>query len=282
MKSQIRELMHDLSAQKLTKEADGSLIIKGAILLAAGTWTPSNTATPITYSEEVLKKYAGNWVDSPLWSRHGGGIPRSITDKIGDIKNQRYNEGKVLGDLTLHGKTQTSRDTIEMIIAGAANAVSVEHIGKETWNPKTNTYDAKELTFYGAAAVSASACTICTINNEASRLMEEQTMEVKELEEKLASAEGTIKELSEASATKDTELKELSTKLVEIGEKFAELEGKIPDFDKSKELTELEGRIEKMEKTPIPGQTQVPTDDLGTVNLSAIVYDNEGITRRVF
>ena len=107
-------------------------------------------------------------------------------------------------------------------------------------------------------------------------------MEVKELEEKLASAEGTIKELSEASATKDTELKELSTKLVEIGEKFAELEGKIPDFDKSKELTELEGRIEKMEKTPIPGQTQVPTDDLGTVNLSAIVYDNEGITRRVF
>ena len=108
--NQIRELIHELSAAKLTAAKDGSLTIPGVTLLAAGTWTDSNFGTPLTYPEEVLKEYAENWFDNPLWSRHGGGSPRSITDKIGEIVNPRYNAAAVIGDLILHAKSRNSGD----------------------------------------------------------------------------------------------------------------------------------------------------------------------------
>ena len=283
-KTGIRELVHDLSA-KAKKAEDGSLTIKNVILLASGTWTDSNYGTPLFYPESILKEYATNWYDNPLWSRHGGGSPRSITDKIGEITNQRYNAGKVIGDIILHGKTQTSRDTIELIASGLVNAISVEHGGRERWDPDQAKYLAEELIFYGAAIVNKGACSVCTINNEARSSAEANGMEeLKELETKLAEAEGKIKELSEASATKDTELKELGTKLAELGEKFSELESKIQELDKSEKLAELEGRLTTIEKTPLPGQTLAGNDehDLGDAKLDPIVHDNEGITRRMF
>jgi hypothetical protein len=286
--NQIRELIHDLSAAKLTKAKDGSLTIPGVTLLAAGTWTDSNFGTPLTYPEETLKEYAANWFDNPLWSRHGGGSPRSITDKIGEITNPRYNAAAVIGDLILHGKTQTSRDTIELITSGLVNAVSVEHSGRERWDEDTRTYQAEELIFYGAAIVNKGACSVCTINNEASRSSAEanDTMELKELETKLADAEGKIKELSDASATKE-QLSELEAKITELEsatEKIKELETKLEEIEKSDKITELEGRVTKIEKTPFPPATHgSPIDnDLGTVDLSGIINDTEGITRRIF
>lgn len=287
MGSKIRELIHDLSAAKLSTDTDGSLTIPGVILLAAGTWTDSNFGTPLTYSEGVLNEYAENWADNPLWCRHGGGSPRSITDKIGEIVNQRYNAGKVIGDLILHGKTQTSRDTIELITSELVNAISVEHGGRERWDPDTNAYQAEEIIFYGAAIVNKGACSVCTINNEASRSSAEANdMEIKELETKLAEAEGKIKELSEASATKET-LSELEAKITDLAGtavKIKELEEKLAAIEGSEKITELEGRIEKIEKTPLPGLTLASNheNELGKIDFDPIIYDNEGMTRRPF
>lgn len=285
--SQVRELIHELGKPTAAKAKDGSLTVKGVILLAAGTWTDSNWGTPLVYSNEILKEYATNWFDNPLWSRHGGGTPRSITDKIGEIENQRYDDGKddngrVLGDIVLHGKTQTSKDTIELITSGLVNAISVEHSGRERWDPDERAYLSEEIIFYGAAIVNKGACSVCTINNEASKSSAEaEDMELKELETKLAEAESKIKELSDASALKDTEHEQMFT---DLKEKFAELEAKIPELDKTDKISELEGRLTTIEKTPMPGETLAGTVDkeLGEVSLDPIVRDNEGITRRMF
>lgn len=290
--SQVRELIHDLSASKLKKAKDGTLTIKGAILLAAGTWVDSNWGTPLCYSEEVLKEYAENWADNPLWCRHGGGSPRSITDKIGEIINQRYNEGTVVGDLVLHGKTQTSNDVIELITGGLVDAISVEHGGRERWDPDAREYIAEEIVFYGAAIVNKGACSVCTINNEAKREGAEADMELKELETKLAEAEGKITELTEASATTE-QIKELegkitaidqSDKITELEATIKELEGKITELTTTEKYAELEGRIEKIEKTPLPPMTLAGDDgkELGEVRLNPIIKDTEGMTRRMF
>jgi uncharacterized coiled-coil protein SlyX len=287
--SQVRELIHDLASEKMKKAKNGSLTIKDAILLAAGTWVDSTWGTPLCYSEDILKEYAENWVDNPLWSRHGGGSPRSITDKIGEIVNQRYNDGAVVGDLVLHGKTQTSSDVIELITGGLVDAISVEHSGRERWDPDAREYVAEEIIFYGAAIVNKGACSVCKINNEANA---EANMEIKELETKLAEAESKITELTEASATTE-QITELETKIAAIDQsgKITELETTITELKTTiTELTtpekyaELEGRVEQIENTPLPEMTLAgdAEKELGEVHLNPIIRDTEGITRRVF
>ncbi len=283
--SQVRELIHSLENPKAKKAKDGSLTIKGVILLAAGTWTDSNWGTPLVYSNEILAEYADNWFDNPLWSRHGGGSPRSITDKVGEIENQRYEDGKVLGDIVLHGLTQTSKDTIELITSGLVNAISVEHGGRERWDPDERAYLSEEIIFYGAAIVNKGACSVCTINNEASKSSAEaEDMELKELETKLAEAESKIKELSDASALKDSKLAEHAKMFTDLQEKAVEQEAKISELDKTEKISELEGRLTTVEKIPMPGATLTGDDgkELGEVTLDPIVRDTEGMTRRMF
>jgi uncharacterized coiled-coil protein SlyX len=283
--SKVRELIHDLSASKFHQAADGSLTIKDVRLLASGTWTDSSWGTPLFYPEAVLKEYAENWFDNPFWCRHGGGVPRSITDKVGEVVKPRYHDKAVHGDIVLHGKTQTSRDLIEMVIAGLANAVSVEHGGRERWDPDEGIDISEEIIFYGAAAVNKGACDICTINNE-SRSTAEADMNVKELEVKLSEADSKIKELSEASAAKDTRLSELESKLEGLPEdKSEELEAKIAELEvKLAEVPELEARLKKIEDTPLPGVTLSGEgeSELGDVTLDPIQTDSEGMTRRIF
>ncbi len=164
-KRDYRELKIELFAGKY-QEQDGGLFIQDVKLLASGTWTDSHMGTPLFYSPKILEKYAKNWIDNSLWSRHSGGMSRSITDKIGEVRNPRYNDGVVIGDLWLHEKTQTSRDTAELIKAGLVNYVSVEHGGKERWNAAEKRYDAEEIIFGGVAVVNRGACKVCTIHNE--------------------------------------------------------------------------------------------------------------------
>jgi len=285
--NRVRELRHELSVGKFRRASDGSLTVKDVPLLATGTWTDSNFGTPLFYPEDVLERYAENWIDNSLWSRHGGFAPRSITDKIGEVTNLHYNGGAVRGDLVLHGKSSTSRDTIEMLENGLVNYVSVEHGGSERWNEDTQSYIAEDLAFYGVAVVNRGACETCTINNESRSSAEANDMELKELETKLAEAESKIKELSKASAAKDARLSELESKVAsgdwheeeddDESDKLAELEAKL------EKLTELEARLEKIEKTPFPPDTLAgEKNELGAFTLDPIMRDTEGITRRMF
>ena len=153
---------------KFEKTPEGGLRVKGVKLLAAGIWTDSAQKTPCEYSPEILKQYAGNWQDNAIWSRHFGGVPRNITEKVGIVENPRFESDAVVGDLYYHGLTQQSRDTISMIENGLANYVSVETVSKDRWNVGKKLYQAQELGFTGLATVNQGACRVCKIRDNES------------------------------------------------------------------------------------------------------------------
>ncbi len=148
---------------KIEHTPEGGLRVKGVKLLAVGTWTDSAQKTACEYSPEVLKQFSSNWIDNAIWSRHFGGVPRNITEKVGIVENQRYENEAVVGDLYYHGLTGQSRDTIAMIDNGLANYVSVETVSKDKWNVGKKVYQAQELGFTGLATVNQGACRVCKI-----------------------------------------------------------------------------------------------------------------------
>jgi len=150
------------------ERTDKGLLVRDVILLAEGSWTDSNVRTPCYYSPEVLEKYASNWLDNGLWSRHPGGSPRSVADKIGQVVNFHYSpEYKaIMGDLLFHCKSQLSRDIAEMVQNGLVNAVSVEIGGEEYYNRKSKTNEAVSIDGYGVAVVDRGACDVCLIRHK--------------------------------------------------------------------------------------------------------------------
>ena len=148
---------------KFEHTPEGGLRVKGVKLLAAGTWTDSAQKTACEYSTDILKQFSGNWHDNAIWSRHFGGVPRNITEKVGIVENPRYENEAVVGDLYYHGLTGQSKDTIAMIENGLANYVSVETVSKDKWNVGKKVYQAQELGFTGLATVNQGACRVCKI-----------------------------------------------------------------------------------------------------------------------
>jgi hypothetical protein len=231
----------------------GGLIARGVKLLAAGIWTDSAQGTPLEYSSDVLQRYAGNWLDSAMWSRHSGGVPRNITEKVGEVLNQRYENEAVVGDLHYHGLTQQSRDTIAMVKAGQANFVSVEHGGKEKWNPGRRIYQAEELTFTGLATVNRGACAKCTIrDNEAGEAPAEPETEVENMDtetitKELEAVKADVSGLKTAFEANQNSVKELSEAIKGLTDKLGENK-------------ELSARLEALENQPAPAATNQPKE----------------------
>ena len=231
----------------------GGLIVRGVKLLAAGTWTDSAQGTPLEYSANVLQRYATNWVDSAMWSRHSGGVPRNITEKVGEVLNQRYENEAVVGDLHYHGLTQASKDTIAMVKAGLANFVSVEHGGREKWNPGKKLYEAQEITFSGIATVNRGACAKCTIrDNEAGEAPAEPETEVENMDtetitKELEAVKADVSGLKTAFEANQNSVKELSEAIKGLTDKLGE----------SKELA---ARVEALENQPAPAATNQPKE----------------------
>lgn len=228
------------------QEQDGGLLIKDVPLLAEGTWTDSNVGTPARYRGEILEQFATAWRDQSIWSRHAGGVPRNITEKIGTVIDPHYQDRAVMGDVFLHGQNTQSRDTLAMVKAGLAEFVSVEHIGAEVWDPGESVYDVVSLEFLGLAIVNKGACKKCRLNEEdqengvQKKELEEDDMDPKELEE----MKGQYKALSEALAKSEGERKELA-------EQIGKLEAaRKADEEKLKQLAGLEARVKELEESP--------------------------------
>ena len=183
---------------KIEHTPEGGLRVKGVKLLAAGTWTDSAQKTACEYSPEVLKQFSSNWIDNAIWSRHFGGVPRNITEKVGIVENQRYENEAVVGDLYYHGLTGQSRDTIAMIDNGLANYVSVETVSKDKWNVGKKVYQAQELGFTGLATVNQGACRVCKIR-ENEEIVEPETKE----EERIVREDETLKTSESLDGLKD-------------------------------------------------------------------------------
>jgi hypothetical protein len=175
---------------QMIREDDG-LLVKDVPMLAAGTWTDSAVQTALNYPERTLSKYAANWSDMSGWARHAGSVPRDATDKVAELRNPRFQDGAVMGDIFIHGYTQKSRDMIELVKRRLISMVSVEHTGDERYNTSTRQLEAETLNFSGFAFVNKGACKLCRINETpqvsvselvvAPQVVQENTMELKEL-----------------------------------------------------------------------------------------------------
>ena len=254
-----RELRFELSPTGI-QEADGGLLIRNARLLAAGTWTDSQVQTPLFYPADVLRANAGNWADNSYWSRHKGGVPRAITEKVGIISNQRFENDAIVGDIFLHGRTQESRDTIAYVRWAQEKGIpvysSVEHIGPEAWNERERRYELTSLQMLGAAIVNVGACQTCTLPraNEGEPDMADD-QKIKELEAALTGALDKIRGLEQTTAAQAKELSALKTpEQPQADPKVKELEAKLADQAKTSEtkIKELEAAIKKLEETPNP------------------------------
>lgn len=243
------------------ERSESGLLVKDVILLAEGTWIDSYQQTPCRYKPGVLEKYCSNWKDNGLWGRHPGGAPRSVDEKIGDVRNPRYDKKlkAVVGDLFFHLKSQKSRDIAEMVEAGIINAVSVEIGGTERYNAKESCFEAESIDFYGLAVVDKGACETCLIRHKAANHyyqdfspakgqdgtppqegdkmdIEELSKIVQDLAQKVAAIEEKLTPKQEEAPEKkpEDEEKELSKKLT----------------DALKKLSEAEERLKKLENTP--------------------------------
>jgi len=245
-------------------EVDGGLLVKNVILLAAGVWTDSKAQTPLYYPPETLKKDAANWVASAYWARHMGGAPRNIvTDRLGDVRNPRYDPnvagGAIVGDVFYDRLTQTSRDGAALAIAkaraGTPLAVSAEHGGTEAWDPIEKRFMATSLAFYGLASVDKGACKVCGLPKKANesqqgvREMEQQA----EFDKALADLKAGI--LGEVDA-KFAALKIPADPAAKVAELSATNEGLV------RELSEAKKRIDALEKTPNHRTVAEPTKEL--------------------
>ncbi|HQJ88742.1 MAG TPA: hypothetical protein PLY91_09405 [Methanoregulaceae archaeon] len=273
-----RELLVALGPASNLERSGDALIVRDVNLLAAGTWTDSGTRTPCEYAPAVLEQYAANWADSSLWSRHLGGAPRRITEKVGTVLNPHFENDAVVGDLALHGLTSESRDTIALIEAGEANYVSVEHTGRERWNVGRKVHEAQEILFLGAAVVNRGACARCTLRaNEDGDIPEHEpepdapaadtasepddgqgtrpeTVEVVDMTEtpepekdfsgQIAALEAAVAPLDLGQLEKAAALEAATTELAEIKRQLEEAQQKIAAFD------EIDARLKKLEAVP--------------------------------
>ena len=260
----------------LIEHDDGAVTIPGVHLLDSGTWTDSAVQTALYYPLNILQKTAGNWKDTALWSRHLGGAPRDITDKIGTVLNPRAGESGVVGDLHLHGKTERSRSVIAMIRSGDANYVSVEHGGTESWNKTTKRLEATGMEYYGAAVVNRGACATCTIrgNEDGTQetIMEDKLKEQAAIIEALTAQVKTLADgLAEIKTARELEQKEdKPTPATEDAVK--ELAAK---------LEKSEARVKALEDAPAPAVTSAgaPAKELGEVETFATIdRENKTIT----
>lgn len=251
-----RYLAVELSPGSDIRQMDGGLLVPDVVLLAPGTWTDSTQKQPCRYTQETLERYSQNWQDFSYWSRHAGGVPRDITDRIADIRNVRYQNG-VTADLFFHGATTKSKDAIALVEAAAAGKIpwpysSVEMTTRDKWVLSEKLFEAQEIVFSGAAMVNQGACRVCKIRNaEAPVIEDEPEPEIKEQEmadtkELETQIEQLKKELEEAKAKPEPK--------IEIPKELSDSIAALTESNKA-----LSARLEKLENQPTEPATSQPT-----------------------
>lgn len=220
-----------LSSYEATE--DGGLLIHDVIIMAAGAWTDMHGIDTV-FTAEVLERCASQWADNAVWTRHSGGTPRSVTEKIGAVVNPYYSHDNaaVMGDVYLHCQTDASRACANLVQmpreAGGIKDVSAETVVEI--QPDGMVVD---VSFTGLALVEDGACEVCKLPafgkeepGMADDEMVKETTEETEVEKK----EEEIKSEPEVE-TKD---------LVDILEAF--VEALIPEAgDMIKAVNEAEG-----------------------------------------
>ena len=227
-------------------QADGSLLVHGVVAMAAGEWTDMHGIKTI-FSPEVLQRCANVWADNAVWTRHSGGSPRSVTEKVGAVVNPNYSptEAAVIVDLLMHNQTDASR-SCSALVQMAREAGGIKDVSAETMVEMDAEGNVLDMVFTGLALVEDGACETCRIpayGKEESAMAEDEVK--KETEETT----------EETTKTEDkTEVKEEVPKEGDLAEILETLvEAIIPD---TKELIEAIKASEGEDRTRAIGQLE--------------------------
>lgn len=171
------------------RNEDGSLLVHGVIVMAAGTWTDMHGLTT-TFTEEVLQRCAQDWDDNAVWTRHAGGAPRAVTEKVGAVVNPRYSpaDAAVVADVLLHNRTDTSI-ACSALVQMAREQGGIKDVSAEVMVVMDDDGTVTDMVFTGLALVEDGACETCRIPaysaQEESDMADEEKKEteVKETEE---------------------------------------------------------------------------------------------------
>ena len=193
--------------------ADGSLLIHGVTVMAVGTWTDMHGITT-RFTEEVLQRCAGAWDDNAVWTRHAGGAPRSVTEKVGAVISPAYSptDGAVIADVLLHNRTDMSRACSELVQM-AREQGGIKDVSAECMVIMDSDGTVTDLIFTGLALVEDGACETCRIpayGREESDMADDEKKETTEVETKETEVEET-----ETEVPKGGDLAEILEKLVE-------------------------------------------------------------------
>lgn len=186
---------------------DGSLLVHGVIVMAAGTWTDMHGITT-TFSPDLLQRCAGAWEDNALWTRHAGGTPRSVTDKVGAVINPHYSpaEEAVVADLVLHNQTDASR-ACSALVQMAREAGGIKDVSAETIVEIDRDGMVLDVVFTGLALVEDGACETCRL--PAYSAQEDTNMTEEEIKEE-------VETKTEAEDTPAQDNSDLLDKLIEV------------------------------------------------------------------
>ncbi|MBR2697771.1 MAG: hypothetical protein IKE76_04195, partial [Clostridia bacterium] len=145
------------------RTAEGGLLIHGVVIMAAGEWTDMHGIRTV-FGEEVLQRCAGQWADPAVWTRHAGGSPRSVTEKIGTVLNPAYSpsQAAVVGDILLHCKTETSAAAAELVQLQKDQG-GIKDVSAETIVEMAPGGIVTDVTFTGLALVEDGACEVCKL-----------------------------------------------------------------------------------------------------------------------
>lgn len=186
---------------------DGSLLVHGVIVMAAGTWTDMHGITT-TFTPDLLQRCAGAWEDNALWTRHAGGTPRSVTDKVGAVINPHYSpaEEAVVADLVLHNQTDASR-ACSALVQMAREAGGIKDVSAETIVEIDRDGMVLDVVFTGLALVEDGACETCRL--PAYSAQEDTNMTEEEIKEE-------VETKTEAEDTPAQDNSDLLDKLIEV------------------------------------------------------------------
>lgn len=189
---------------------DGSLLVHDVIVMAAGTWTDMHGITT-TFTPDLLQRCAGAWEDNALWTRHAGGTPRSVTDKVGAVINPRYSpaEEAVMADLVLHNQTDASR-ACSALVQMAREAGGIKDVSAETIVDIDRDGMVLDVVFTGLALVEDGACETCRL--PAYSAQEEPPMTDEEIKDKTE----TEVEVKDEETTSNPDNSDLLDQLVKI------------------------------------------------------------------
>lgn len=198
------------------EEKDGGLLIHDVIIMAAGAWTDMHGIDTV-FSEEVLQRCASEWADNAVWTRHSGGTPRSVTEKIGAVLNPHYSHetAAVMGDVFLHCQTDASRSCASLVQM-PREAGGIKDVSAETIVELEADGTVVDVSFTGLALVEDGACEVCKLpafGKEEPEMAEDEIK--KETEE-------TVTETTEGEGGEPETKENPQADLIDILEKFVE------------------------------------------------------------